>query len=180
MEPDKLVEVKTCDWIELRDVFLLNWPENHIAWHTINNYVNWFRMEPNIRDIKIFSLNGCWRSDGTYVIVVSVCSKISVFEPSDNRSFFECRSAISCSSTHWSCRTKNLKERLVWSIGVGASKLALFWSVIGQLFSTLCTRKSWKSRKTRTIFCFSSRKRKRREKLCCEFVCFAGGVVNHG
>lgn len=71
MEPDKLVEISPSEWIELRDLYRLNWPDNHVAWHTINNYLNWFRMEPNIKHLKIFSLNGTWRSDGTYVIVVS-------------------------------------------------------------------------------------------------------------
>lgn len=71
MESDKLVEVLPNDWIELRDMFLLNWPENHVAYHTINNYVNWHRKKSYIRDLVIYSLNNSWRSDGTYVIVVS-------------------------------------------------------------------------------------------------------------
>lgn len=71
MESDKLVEILPTDWLELRDVFLVNWPENHVAWHTISNYINWFRMEPNIQNLKIYSLNGSWRSDGTYVVRVS-------------------------------------------------------------------------------------------------------------
>lgn len=71
MEADKLVEIPPKDWIELRDIFLLNWPENHVAWHTINNFVNWFRMKPDIKDLKVYSLNGLWRNDGTYAIVVS-------------------------------------------------------------------------------------------------------------
>lgn len=71
MESDKLVEIPPRDWCELRDIYLLNWPDNHVAYHTINNYVNWFRMCPDIKHLKISSLNGNWRSDGTYVIVVS-------------------------------------------------------------------------------------------------------------
>lgn len=71
MECDKLVEIPASDWIELRDIFLLNWPDNHVAWHTINNYVNWHRKQSYIRDLKIYSLNNSWRSDGTYVVVVS-------------------------------------------------------------------------------------------------------------
>lgn len=72
METDKLVEIPPKDWFELRDVFLLKWPENHVAYHTINNFINWFRMAPAIKNLKIYSLNGTWRSDGTYVVVVSV------------------------------------------------------------------------------------------------------------
>lgn len=71
MELDKLVEIPPKDWLELRDVFRLRWPENHVAWHTVNNMSNWFRMAPEIKNLKIYSLNGTWRSDGTYVIVVS-------------------------------------------------------------------------------------------------------------
>lgn len=71
MEIDKLVEIPTKDWIELRDIFLLRWPENHVAYHTIGNYINWFRVAPKIPHLKIYSLNGTWRSDGTYVVIVS-------------------------------------------------------------------------------------------------------------
>lgn len=68
---DNLVEIPTKNWRELRDLFALNWPKNHIAWHTINNYLNWFRYEPGIKNLKIFSLNDNWRSDGTFVVIVS-------------------------------------------------------------------------------------------------------------
>lgn len=69
---DCLVEVATKNWRELRDIFNANWPKNHIAWHTVNNYINWFRIEPRIRNLKIYSLNGNWRSDGTFVLIVSI------------------------------------------------------------------------------------------------------------
>jgi hypothetical protein len=74
MDSDELVEIKPSEWIELRDLFLLNWPDNHVAWHTINNYISWYRKEPKIENLKIFSLNGSWRSDGTYVVRVSQLS----------------------------------------------------------------------------------------------------------
>lgn len=70
MESDKLVEIPPSDWIELRDLFLLNWPDNHVAFQTINNYVNWYRKQSYIRHLKIYSLNNSWRTDGTYVVVV--------------------------------------------------------------------------------------------------------------
>lgn len=43
----------------------------------------------------------------------------------------------------------------------------------------LSRRKSWKSRKSQKIFCISSQKRKQGKRLCCEFVYFIGGIVNH-
>ena len=76
MIADKLVEVSQMEWIELRDMFLINWPENHVAYHTIDNFVQWFRKESDIKNLKIYSLNGSWRSDGTYVIVVSIKKKM--------------------------------------------------------------------------------------------------------
>lgn len=68
---DNLVEIPTKNWRELRDLFAPNWPKNHIAWHTINNYINWFRIEPGLENLKIYSLNGAWRGDGTFVVIVS-------------------------------------------------------------------------------------------------------------
>lgn len=76
MIDDKLVDIPQLEWIELRDLFLVNWPENHVAYHTIDNFVQWYRKEPDIKDLKIYSLNGSWRSDGTYVIVVSIKKKM--------------------------------------------------------------------------------------------------------
>lgn len=86
MESDKLVEILPKEWKELRDIFLLNWPDNHVAWHTINNFINWFRMEPDIKHLNVYSLNGSWRSDGTYVIVVS-WNLIGRLELDDSESF---------------------------------------------------------------------------------------------
>lgn len=106
MELDKLVEILPNDWIELRDVYQLNWPDNHVAWHTINNYINWFRMEPHIKHLKIYSLNGSWRSDGTYVIIVSrLCGNYPETQTRD------CRTVISCSFTRWNYQTRSLRGR---------------------------------------------------------------------
>lgn len=79
MDTDKLIEIPPHDWIELRDLFLLNWPDNHVAWHSINNYVNWYRKQSYIRHLKIYSLNNSWRSDGTYVVVVRTKKLIKNF-----------------------------------------------------------------------------------------------------
>lgn len=76
MTADKLVEISPSEWIELRDLFFVNWPENHVAYHTIDNFVQWYRKESDIKNLKIYSLNGSWRSDGTYVIVVSIKKKM--------------------------------------------------------------------------------------------------------
>lgn len=141
MEPDKLVEISPSEWIELRDLYRLNWPDNHVAWHTINNYLNWFRMEPNIKHLKIFSLNGTWRSDGTYVIVVSRLVDGNVY-PETLTAIRDCRTVISCSFTRWSCRMRSSRGRCVSSTGVEGRKSALSSSVTAQLFSMWCRKRS--------------------------------------
>ncbi|CAO1329840.1 unnamed protein product [Diamesa serratosioi] len=70
MAADRLKTIQPFDWFELRDLFVVNWPENHVAYHTIDNFLQWHRKEEeDIKNLKIYSLNDSWRSDGTYVIV---------------------------------------------------------------------------------------------------------------
>lgn len=66
---DELVEIPPVEWQSLQELFKVNWPANVVAFYTIQNYINWFKKEPNLPNIKIYSLNGDW-SDGTYIIVV--------------------------------------------------------------------------------------------------------------
>jgi hypothetical protein len=76
---DKLVEIPPSEWSELRDIFLLNWPDNLIAWHTVNNYVQWYRKESQIKNLAIYCLNGS-KFDGFVVVVSEVFLKCSVVE----------------------------------------------------------------------------------------------------
>lgn len=70
-ENDKLVEIPPSDWPELRDIFELNWPDNLIAWHIVNNYIQWYRRESKIlKNLNFYCLNGNFRTDG-FVVVVS-------------------------------------------------------------------------------------------------------------
>lgn len=66
---DKLVEIPPVEWPNLQELFKVNWPVNVVAFYTIQNYINWFKKEPSLPNIKFYSLNGDW-SDGTYIIVV--------------------------------------------------------------------------------------------------------------
>ncbi|XP_055375841.1 uncharacterized protein LOC129608383 [Condylostylus longicornis] len=65
---DQLVEIEQNDWPILRDLYKIEWPKHHIAFNIIQNYINWFQKDPNVKYIKVYSLNGDW-SDGTFVIV---------------------------------------------------------------------------------------------------------------
>ena len=65
---DQLVKIPASNWLELRDLYQL---DHHVAYHTVNNYVHWYRKDKDLQDLEIFSLNGNWKSDGTFSIVVS-------------------------------------------------------------------------------------------------------------
>lgn len=66
---DTLTVIPPEDWPELRDLYEANWPVNLVAYHTVDNFIQWHRRDPSIRNLTFYSLNGDWRKDGTYVIV---------------------------------------------------------------------------------------------------------------
>lgn len=66
---DKLVEIPVNEWLELRDLYLDNWPENMNGYYTMDNFINWVIRKPDIKHLWVYSLNGDW-SDGTFIVVV--------------------------------------------------------------------------------------------------------------
>lgn len=68
---DKLVEVPQYSLIKFRNMFKTNWPSHIIAYYLIENYMEWLEKVNNIKNLKVYSLNGEWRKDGTFVIIVS-------------------------------------------------------------------------------------------------------------
>ncbi|XP_053675933.1 uncharacterized protein LOC128726166 [Anopheles nili] len=69
MEDDRLVEIPRCDWEEWRDLYKRDWPRHEIAYNTVQNYINWSKYDRKIKDLVLYSLNGNWREDGTYIII---------------------------------------------------------------------------------------------------------------
>lgn len=69
MSTYKLVEIPRNSLLNLRNLFLQNWPEHILGYDLINNYIRWFNQDPNYDKAKILSLNGDW-SDGTFLIIV--------------------------------------------------------------------------------------------------------------
>lgn len=67
---DQIVEIESKDWKNLRDLFLKEWPNNEVGYYTINNFIRWIEIEPNTKNLHIFSLNGDW-SDGTFAVIVN-------------------------------------------------------------------------------------------------------------
>ncbi|KFB49109.1 AGAP008627-PA-like protein [Anopheles sinensis] len=66
---DRLCIIPPAEWVELRDLYLVDWPEHHVAYTTIDNYIRWYAKDCEIKNLAIYSLNGTWRKDGTYLVV---------------------------------------------------------------------------------------------------------------
>uniref|UniRef100_A0A182WFH2 N-acetyltransferase domain-containing protein n=1 Tax=Anopheles minimus TaxID=112268 RepID=A0A182WFH2_9DIPT len=66
---DRLCIIPPNEWIELRDLFRESWPEHHVAYATIDNYIRWYEKDSTIKNLTIYCLNGSWRKDGTYLVV---------------------------------------------------------------------------------------------------------------
>lgn len=69
MSSDKLTEIPTSDWPALRDLYLVNWPTNFLGYQTVDNYIQWVKQRPTIKNLNIYSLNDDWL-DGTFVVMV--------------------------------------------------------------------------------------------------------------
>ncbi|KAL9707059.1 hypothetical protein quinque_010577 [Culex quinquefasciatus] len=67
--PDKLVPIPCEHWPELRDLYRAEWPKHEVAFNTIQNYINWVKIDPRIRNLEVVSLNGSWRQNGTYLVL---------------------------------------------------------------------------------------------------------------
>ncbi|XP_018793092.1 PREDICTED: uncharacterized protein LOC108971461 [Bactrocera latifrons] len=62
-----LVEIPQAEWIDLRDLYLVQ-KQLSSAYNTIQCLIDW-KIQNEELEINIYSLNGDWRSDGTYVAI---------------------------------------------------------------------------------------------------------------
>lgn len=69
---DKLIEIPQSEWATLRDMYLSDWPTHMVGFYTVDNYVRWNKIKSDIKHLHVYSLNGDWQRDGTFVVVVSV------------------------------------------------------------------------------------------------------------
>lgn len=86
-EADKLVEIPQYSLIKLRNMYKANWPKNITAYYLIENYMEWLEKVNNMKNLKIYSLNGEWRKDGTFVIIVSIFSDL-LWNKNSNKNIF--------------------------------------------------------------------------------------------
>ncbi|XP_055550860.1 glycine-N-acyltransferase-like protein 3 [Wyeomyia smithii] len=64
-----LLEVPSEDWMELCQLYRKNWPEHLFAYGIVSNYIRWMQSAlGNEISVKILSLNGTWRENGTFVL----------------------------------------------------------------------------------------------------------------
>lgn len=66
---EKLIDIPKEAWCKLRDLYLKDWPNNVMAYYTLDNYIKWIEMDSTIDNLLVYSLNGDW-SDGTFVLIV--------------------------------------------------------------------------------------------------------------
>lgn len=67
---DELIEIPRASLLELKDLFLVEWPKYVTANYTLDNYINWIKKDTEVQDYQIFSLNESWRDNGTFIIIV--------------------------------------------------------------------------------------------------------------
>lgn len=70
MSADRLVEVPRADWPKLRDLYLPDKSKSYIAYTALESYISWCAVDPDIKHVMIYSLNGDF-SDGTFAIIVN-------------------------------------------------------------------------------------------------------------
>lgn len=71
----KLVEISRQNWEELRDLFLVDWPENILGYSIVNNFVEFQKRKGDnvdINHLKFYSLDGAWRNEGAFLIIVRI------------------------------------------------------------------------------------------------------------
>lgn len=63
-----LVEIPRNNWKILLELYSEN-KKDPTGYSSIKNYIAWIEKNPNL-DIKCFSLDGDWETDGTYIMIV--------------------------------------------------------------------------------------------------------------
>lgn len=96
--PNRLVPLPRSDWPALRNLYRRDWPKHLLGYQLVDGFIRWIALEPGIVDLEIFSLNGDWMGDGTFVAAVSVKYKYKIC-----KNYFLCFIAESRSIFHQHC-----------------------------------------------------------------------------
>lgn len=70
---DRLTEIAVADWPKLRDLYkpVANVTKSYTAFTTIENYIDWFKQDPNLGHVQFYCLNDDF-SDGTFALTVRI------------------------------------------------------------------------------------------------------------
>ncbi|KAL5278893.1 GLYATL3.2 family protein [Megaselia abdita] len=67
-----LIELPIDDWVTLRDMYLTDWPEHNTRYNALDNAIRLLRKEAEKYrgDFKIRTLNGEWKKDGVFIMII--------------------------------------------------------------------------------------------------------------
>jgi hypothetical protein len=68
---DELVEIPQHDLLELKNKFKNDWPNHIMAYYLLENYLHWLDFPRSNEQFKIYNLNGDWKTNATFIIIVS-------------------------------------------------------------------------------------------------------------
>lgn len=63
-----LIEIPRKDWTTLLELYTGK-KTDPAGYSTIKNYIRWIEQNPELA-IKCYSLDGDWKTDGTYILIV--------------------------------------------------------------------------------------------------------------
>lgn len=63
-----LIEIPRNDWTTLLELYAGK-KKDPAGYSTIKNYIKWIEQNPEL-GIKCYSLDGDWKTDGTYIMIV--------------------------------------------------------------------------------------------------------------
>lgn len=63
------------NWSTVRDLFKENWPKHILAYYTLQNYISWHLVDPELvqQNVSLFSVSS---KDGTFMLLVSSTSTL--------------------------------------------------------------------------------------------------------
>ena len=70
---NKLTKISIEDFIELRDLFKIDWPKHVVSFATLATLIAKCYTNPEcLRGVEVLCLNGNWKRDGTFIIHLTV------------------------------------------------------------------------------------------------------------
>lgn len=54
----------------LQKLYLQDWPKHCVGYFWLDNYLRWLDKDPQLKHLAFYTLNGDWRRDGLFLLVV--------------------------------------------------------------------------------------------------------------